>query len=104
MCRSAAGSVRQYVRVMDDEDWRLMGQEDWLSGRTLRWAEWFSNSPENDHDHCEFCTGEFAAAKTDHVDFVAGYVTPDDNCHWICEGCFADFRDRFQWTVITSEQ
>jgi hypothetical protein len=90
--------------VVDETDWRLMGQETWLTGRPLRWSEWFTNSPQNDHDHCEFCTGEFGAVKSDHVEFVTGYVTADDNDHWICSACFEDFRDRFAWTVVLSEK
>ena len=86
--------------VVTDDDWRLMGQEKWLTGRELRWASWTPESPDNDHDHCEFCQGEFAAAKTEHVDFTAGYVTTDDHDHWICEQCFANFQGRFGWTVI----
>ena len=81
-----------------------MGQETWLIGRPLRWSAWFTNSPQNDHDHCEFCTGEFGAVKSDHVEFVTGYVTADDNDHWICSPCFEDFRDRFGWTVVLSEK
>ena len=97
-------NIRHYARVVDETDWRLMGQETWLTGRPLRWSEWFTNSPQNDHDHCELCTGEFGAVKSDHVEFVAGYVTADDNDHWICSACFEDFRDRFAWTVVLSER
>ena len=90
--------------MTDDSDWRLMGQESWLSGRPLRWAEWFSYRPGWDHDHCAFCSSEIAATKSDHVDFTAGYVTADDNYTWVCEPCFADFRDRFGWTVVSADQ
>jgi hypothetical protein len=30
--------------------------------------------------------------------YQEGYVT-EDNRHWICPPCFADFRDKFRWTV-----
>lgn len=28
-----------------------------------------------------------------------GYVTEDDY-HWVCEKCFADFRDQFGWSIV----
>ena len=33
---------------------------------------------------------------------IAFNVTADDDYHWVCEQCFADFRDRFNWTVVPS--
>jgi hypothetical protein len=27
----------------------------------------------------------------------------EDDYHWICDECFADFRGKFGWTVIESE-
>lgn len=43
------------------------------------------------HDHCDLC---WEKAMTDiNCTF---YVT-DDFKHWICEECFNDFKDRFNW-------
>ena len=42
-----------------------------------------------DHDHCEMCGAKFGRTKGD---LRYGYVTSDDY-HWVCETCFADFRD-----------
>jgi hypothetical protein len=88
-------------RAVTEGDWRLMGQQTWLAGRELRWADWTAYRPGWDHDHCAFCQAEFAAAKTDHVEFTAGYVTADDGDTWICEACFEDFKDQFQWRVVS---
>ncbi|HEY7173338.1 MAG TPA: hypothetical protein VH442_00340 [Micromonosporaceae bacterium] len=85
-----------------DHDWRLMGQERFLAGATLRWERWRRPRPDWDHDHCAFCQAEFAAVKTEHVDFTAGYVTADDNYIWICRPCFEDFRAEFRWHVIVA--
>lgn len=90
--------------MTEETDWRLMGQENWLADRRVGWAEWFSNRPGWDHDHCALCSAEFAATKTDHVDYTAGYVTADDNYTWVCEPCFADFRDRFRCTFVRPER
>jgi hypothetical protein len=85
--------------MADDSDWRLMGQENWLSGRAVRQAEWSSDRPDWDHDHCAFCNAEIAEVKTDHVEYTAGYVRADDNYTWICPPCFEDFRERLAWTI-----
>jgi hypothetical protein len=31
-----------------------------------------------------------------------GYASEDSN-HWVCEECFEDFKDLFQWEVIIDE-
>ena len=79
-----------------------MGQETWLSNRSLRWATWAPYRESWDHDHCAFCSAEFAAELSGHVDYAAGYVTADDNYTWICQPCFDDFHERFGWTVVES--
>ena len=76
-----------------------MGQEGYLMDRELRWSPWMVYRPGWDHDHCEFCTGEFGPTVSDHVQFAAGYVTADDNYRWVCPQCFQDFREAFRWTV-----
>ena len=52
------------------------------------------------HDHCAFCQRHISLPlATDDVDAVdRGYAT-DDGYHWICESCFADFREQFGWTT-----
>ena len=82
-------------------DWRLQGQEDFLQGRRLRRSRWWPYRPGWDHDHCEFCWADFGAAKSDHIEFDGGYVTAEDNYHWICTPCFEDFHEQFEWTVVT---
>jgi rubredoxin len=82
--------------VVDDSDWRITDQEQWLAGRTLRWADWTSPKPDLDHDHCTLCWAEFAPTKTDHVDFIAGWVTDDDENTWVCPDCMEDFKERFR--------
>lgn len=97
------GGAGNIIRVTDD-DWRLTGQETYLAGRVLRWADWTPPRGGWEHDHCAFCWAEFAASKTDHVDYTAGYVTDDDNYYWVCPQCFNDFRVRFGWTVVSTPQ
>ena len=82
---------------MDNFDWRLTGQERYLTGVTLYRRPWRQPKPDWDHDHCEFCGATFASDAVPET-LREGWAT-DDEYRWICEGCFADFRDRFGWQV-----
>jgi len=84
--------------VSDTTDWRLGGQERYLTGVTLRWQEYRAPRADWDHDHCAFCWAEFTERPDPKVQH-AGYATLDEY-HWICKRCFNDFRDRFAWTVV----
>ena len=83
-----------------DDDWRLADQENWLAGRRLVWRRWSSDDPRWDHDHCTFCWEKFGPFP-EAVD--AGWVTDDGDEAWLCSTCFADFRDRFRWTIREDE-
>jgi hypothetical protein len=90
--------------VIDDQDWRLEGQEQslrqMLQRAELRWTVWFSHDG-RDHDHCEFCWARIWDRPRSDSEYGRGYVTRDHN-HWICEPCFADFRDRFALATLGS--
>jgi hypothetical protein len=81
------------------DDWRLMGQENWLADRELQWAEWTAVREAWDHDHCAFCHAKIAALGADRSCLTAGYVTTD-SATWICRACFDDFRSRFRWVLV----
>ncbi len=63
-----------------------------------------------DHDHCEFCGSKFeetarAAERlpADPSILTEGYVTVDPEVdEWVCERCFEDFKDEFNWSVKDS--
>ncbi len=80
-----------------NQDWRLTGQDRYLKGKTFLRKKYVPPGPDWDHDHCEFCWAKFLVKKEPDT-FQEGYVT-EDNQHWICPECFADFQDEFQWTV-----
>ena len=84
---------------MEKKDWRLTDQEEYLLKRTLYLRKWRAPSDGWDHDHCEFC-GEMFSEFPDTLH--EGYTTAD-GYYWICRQCFADFRERFQWTVGPDE-
>jgi hypothetical protein len=82
------------------DDWRLRDQEKYLMGASLvhRSYRRYAKNPEWDHDHCAFCWAKFMVE--DYPDVLhEGYATADDY-HWICDQCFRDFRERFQWQLI----
>jgi hypothetical protein len=84
----------------DKSDRRLQGQEKYLRGVTLvhRRYRRYPKDPNWDHDHCEFCWAKFMIEDSPGV-LHQGYATEDD-CRWICEQCFADFADMFEWRVV----
>lgn len=77
-----------------DNDWRLANQERYLFGKTLVKAQ-FEPIGLRDHAHCAFCWAKFGA-NSDWLQF--GYCTTDRNW-WICEQCFSDFCEKFQWIL-----
>jgi hypothetical protein len=84
--------------MTSDDDWRLLrGQEEYLSGRTLRWKRWWSYREGWDHDHCAFCWVDICDA-ADEGSRSEAFVTEDDY-HWICADCYTDFADRFSWVI-----
>jgi hypothetical protein len=84
----------------DGTDWRVGGQDRYLAARNLRRVTWSAYRPGWDHDHCSFCWAKFGPDGIDGVDVSEGYVTADDDYHWICVRCFDDLRGQFDWTVI----
>ena len=81
--------------MVEESDWRLVGQERYLQDVTLVHKKYsqYSKDPSWDHDHCEFCWATFMVR--DYPDVLhIGYATTDDY-HWICESCFKDFKEKF---------
>lgn len=78
--------------MVNKNDWRLNGQEEYLFGETLYFRKW-DMSNINSHEHCIFCWEKISSIlNTLHE----GYVT-STNRYWICPKCFDDFKDSFQW-------
>lgn len=50
----------------------------------------------------ETCSAKIWSQASGDDEFDRGYVTADDDYHWICEQCFADFRKKFNRTVMPS--
>jgi hypothetical protein len=89
-----------------DDDWRLQGQERYLSGVRLIWKDYREWSPDWEHDHCAFCRAKFMN-RDDVPDVLqAGYAAQgagpngEDDYHWVCAVCAREFTERFGWTVV----
>lgn len=81
------------------KDWRLNGQERCLFQAELYRCKFRFPEPEEvDHAHCKFCWAKFSENEDD---LHEGYITKDRE-HVICEECFQDFKERFQWRLINS--
>ena len=82
------------------DDWRLMGQEDYLMGAKLYFIRFSPYSEAWDHEHCEFCWAKFSLREKDEHE---GYCTTPSNerdSRWICSDCYNDFKERFKWAVL----
>lgn len=77
-------------------DWRLRDQQDYLFQKKLSHCNYKQLSPKSDHDHCEFCWKKFSLYDGDsHV----GYCT-SDKYYWICDECYTDFKEMFEWELV----
>lgn len=72
------------------DDWRLNGQKAYLFRAIL-----FKTPSYELHTHCDFCWAKFSTAPED---LQWGYATAD-LVHWVCEDCYNDFKDEFEWKV-----
>ena len=79
--------------MSDKLDWRLTNQIDYLKDKLLKHVNFKRYSDSWDHEHCEFCFEKF------NDETKKGYCTLD-NYHWICEKCFDDFKDMFNWKMV----
>jgi hypothetical protein len=86
-------------------DWRLTNQAKYLTGVTLRLSRFHvsADRPEWDHEHCEFCWAKIVEGnrKTTGEELLVEAYTTEDRICWVCPKCFEDFREMFQWKIVT---
>lgn len=82
--------------MIDSNDWRLQGQEEYLKGVSLTLKKYTKYREDWDHDHCEFCSEKFMEEGNPDC-LHEGYAT-SDNYRWICKQCFDDFKEMFSWS------
>ena len=81
------------------EDWRIMGQEGYLMGKTLQHRRFQQALSVDDFTQCEFC---WACFDEDGNNSSMAYFEPINKV-WICEKCFHDFLNYFNWSVETEK-
>ena len=86
------------MNMSNDDDWRLAGQEKYLTGVTLLLRKYEPPSAEWDHDHCDFCWTKFCQHYEPGT-LQRGYSTIDSK-HWICMNCFRDFCGTFHFELV----
>ena len=91
--------VSLVFNIIQSDDWRLTGQEDYLLFEKLYKlipSEYMKSlkNPEFFHEHCEFC-------------MVSIDEHPNEECYcttnkyrWLCKQCFLDFNNYFKFKVI----
>lgn len=88
----------------DTTDWRLQGQERYLTGAKLLRKVYRGSQTRSgeDHDHCEFCFAKFMVENLPDV-LHEGYCTLD-GYRWVCARCFTDFKELFRWELVDPER
>lgn len=78
-------------------DWRLNGQQKYLNHVKLKHIK-FSNLQydKSNHEHCEFCLEKISIFS----DCIHEAYCTEDEYHWICDDCYNDFKDIFDWKII----
>jgi hypothetical protein len=79
--------------MIEKDDWRLVNQWDYLSNKNLYRKKYVQTSETWDHDHCKFCHETIS-------DPTKYYYCTEDEYYWICEECYNDFKNMFNWHLI----
>src|SRR5690554_1008124 len=82
-------------KIPTPDDWRRQGQEKYLKDIILVFRDYYAYHIGWEHDHCEFCGSKFSLKEGD---LKKGYST-EDGYRWICNDCFNDFKEEFNWKV-----
>jgi len=102
-----------------DDDWRLTWHEDALYDAVFRPRRFRALDVSYEHEHCKLCWTKFMDPDFDprHRQFIAenpevltsGYASVETRRagvprYFICPTCFADFRERYRWALVESDQ
>ncbi|MCI9307805.1 MAG: hypothetical protein HFI28_15255 [Lachnospiraceae bacterium] len=88
------------MNMIKKDDWRLRGQEEYLTNAKFLYEKFNALSQKGSHAHCEFCWHKFMENPEGIKDCSQeGYCTVDGK-YWVCKDCFQDFQDEFNWENI----
>ena len=77
------------------DDRRIMGQEGYLKNKRLQHRKFNRLLYFEDFGQCGFCYDDFRENTSGPP---MAYYEPITK-HWICECCYNDFKDHFEWNV-----
>ena len=96
----SGGVVMAMEKDNTKADWRLTNQDKFFRNAKLIFSKYTTKSERWNHDHCEFCFETFCESSFNIKDSIdEGYCTLD-SYHWICETCYEDFKEMFNWTIV----
>jgi len=73
---------------------RVQHMKEKLKGIALMRSKWTTIDDSWDHDHCKFCMKTLDAS-TEELAYCS-----EDYYWWICEECFQEYRDEFEWNLV----
>ncbi len=82
------------------DDWRIMNQEVYLLNKKLEHRRFDRALCVEEHDQCDFC---WALFDKDKENPSYAYYSPDEKV-WVCEECYNDFKEHFNWIVEECEK
>lgn len=90
---------------MKERDWRLaryLGELNNLHFRHMRFSEFLvAQNSRSSHEHCWLCWQRIGAHAIHGEVEEDGYVTTElSGTAWLCNGCFRDFRNDFNFQSI----
>jgi len=80
-----------------ENDWRLRGQEEYMLGLKFKQMNFTGVKL---HAHCEFCWHKFMEEPNGIEDCSNRGFFCQEKKYWVCEECFQEFRNMFDWEVI----
>ena len=86
--------------MIQQDDWRLRGQEEYLQNEKFQYKQFVSPPTGSLHTHCEFCWHKFMEHSEGVKDCSKEGYCSFDGKYWICEECFQDFKEKFQWNLV----
>ncbi len=78
---------------VEKNDWRLQGQEQYMKNLSFVMKQFPLETL--DHCHCEFCWEKIGYGN----DAITKGYQSTDKYRWVCEACFQDFKDMFNFVV-----
>lgn len=89
--------MQRECNAPDKSDWRLRGQEEYMQGMAFTYLKFSPETEGRDHTHCEFCWHKFMEKPESIADCSSHGYRSRDGRYWVCEECFAGFKDAFGW-------